>query len=169
MAGHKRDTCKKPREVQLHSEEGFLSSIIAQETALGSITCPWSIKALNSQRIKLSVMDFGVMMKKKKEETWTKMNYNVGNCPIFVYIVEQSSGDERRLSLCNDGVRERQLYTSSSNHVHIYFSILSHTPPEEIPYFLVKYKGICKVVLSLIKKEDNKASADKIAILVFAI
>ena len=114
--------------------------MIAAESSLGTVTCPWTIKAKSSQRIKLSVYDFGYVVKLEADDKWTRINYSARNCPTFLSIVEVSSGEEKTLALCGDGVRFRHLYTSNTHHLRLHFATL--TSFNDLPYFLVKYEGM---------------------------
>ena len=139
VAGDRRDICNTPKHVHLRDNEGYISNKIAAESSLGTLTCPWSIKARSLQRIKLSVYDFGSVKKSETDNKWTRINYSALNCPTFLSVVEVESGVERRLTLCGDGVRYRRLYTSDTHHLRLHFTTL--TTFTELPYFLVKYEG----------------------------
>ena len=125
--------------MHLPDNEGYISNMIAAQSSLGTLTCPWSIKAKSSQSIKLSVYDFGSVTKSETDNKWTRINYSVRNCPTFLSVVEVATREEKRLSLCGDGVRYRHLYTSNTHHLRLHFTTL--TAFKDLPYFLVKYEG----------------------------
>ncbi len=157
VAGDRRDVCSSPREVPLRGAEGYISNLIAEESSLGTLTCPWSIQAKSSQSIKLSVYDFGSVVKSDTDDKWTRINYSGRNCPTFLSVEEVSTGEQQRMALCGDGVRFRHLYTSNTHRLRLHFTTL--TSFSDLPYFLVKYestwhsyvcrrarKGKCKLI-----------------------
>ena len=139
VAGDRRDTCNVPKQVHLRDDKGYISNMIAAESSLGTLTCPWSIKAKSAQNIRLTVYDFGSVIKSETADKWTRINYSARNCPTFLFITEVPSGEEKRLALCGDGVRYRHLYTSNRHQLRLHFTSLTSFP--NLPYFLVKYEG----------------------------
>ncbi len=126
--------------MHLRDNEGYISYLIAHESSLGTLTCPWSIEAKSSQSIKLSVFDFGSFIKSETDGTWTRINYSARDCPTSLSVEEVSTGESKRLALCG-GVRYRHLYTSNTHHLRLHFTTLSSY--SELPYFLVKYESKC--------------------------
>ena len=115
VAGDRRDICNTPKHVHLRDNEGYISNKIAAESSLGTLTCPWSIKARSLQRIKLSVYDFGSV--KKSEDRW-QMDQNQLFSAGLSNVLVSGWGWERRGEKTSAVWRRRKVQTS----VHITYS-----------------------------------------------
>lgn len=106
------------------------------DTGLGTLDCPWVVKASIGQRLQLSVFDFGKVVRDESGK-WIQSNYNSHNCPVHLVLHDGSAISE--MPLCGGGNRERHLVTSKENSVKIY--LIMHMSEENLPHFLISYSG----------------------------
>ena len=53
-----RHSCRDDTAMTLTSDEGFISSVIAENLGVGSMMCPWKISLNPGQRINITLYDF---------------------------------------------------------------------------------------------------------------
>ena len=120
-----------PRHTQCRSEtlvtdstSGALSSKVADTTGCGALPSPWSIKMAAGQKVTLTLSDYG----------WGQAAGDMG-CRPYAYVVEKAVGVNE--TICGGQERERQVYTSTSDHVLI--QILPRETRQS--HFLLWYDG----------------------------
>ncbi len=106
------------------STSGALSSDVADKTGCGALPSPWSIKMAAGQKVTLTLSDYG----------WEQAAGDIG-CRPYAYVVERSAGVNE--TICGGQERERQVYTSRSDHVLI--QILPRETRQS--HFLLWYQG----------------------------
>ncbi len=127
------------------SQDGFLSSLTADETQCGSLSHPWLLEISEGQTVKVTLLDFTAGNKSN--------NHKDRTCNTFGYISEPDIGTNT--SICGGVAKEREILTSSSSRVQIQI-----TPVQArggAAQFLLKYEGnglnlamhICNKMLDL--------------------
>lgn len=96
---------------------------------MGSDTCPWVIRALQGQRISVTLLLF----------TEAKKNYINKTCGNNIVIAD---GDNRStIRVCDVDKREKLLFSSTGHHVTIYATVNDTLPDQEEFRYVLKYKG----------------------------
>ncbi len=122
-------SCHSPGVSRMTSQDGFLSSLMADETQCGSLSHPWVIEISEGQTVKISLLDFTA-----GEQSYDSQG---GICDAYGYISEPDLGTNT--SICGGVAREREILTSSSSRVQIQI-----TPVQArggAAQFLLKYEG----------------------------
>ena len=137
VAKGKSNVCRHKHDVRLQTTSGFIATITATETGLGTTDCPWVLSGTAGQQISLSVLDFGTVTR-DGEDRWVPSNYNARNCPVHLVVHDGSATS--RTPLCGAaGSRERHLMRSKYNKVRMHMTI--QMSEGTVPHFLVRYKG----------------------------
>ena len=113
--------CQPSIMVDITAPSGVLSSVVTDDTELGSATCPWVIKAQPGQRNNITLMDFS---------THIPLD---GACQAYAIVREKRPTHSQ--TICRDRVRERHVYLSqgptlevrlirSSNHNMNHFILI---------------------------------------------
>lgn len=102
------------------------------------------------------------------ENEWQRGTYGPDNCPLVLEV--HDSGETKKLSLCG-GVdsysgRQRDLYLSSSQSLHVAFSVeMPGFNSESLPHFVVNYQGKNFLIIILLLSVSLK-TAFKLKILI---
>ena len=113
--------------------------------SLGTITCPWQLRALPGQQIRLYLVDISLSLALESNE-----NYQRDVCPLYLVVMEMRqqqnggpvAGPTRDIPLCNsNNARQSLLYESSWSTIEIYTE--SHgDQPQSQPVFFFQYEGM---------------------------
>jgi len=120
---------------------GLLSSFMARNggrRAAGTLSCPWSLRAAEYQRVSLSIIEFPDPGASAAAAAGATGN-DVASFPSCVVVVERAGTGNRSSEsmFCGGGRRRENLvYTSTSNAVDIF--VTNMTSSRE---FLIKYEG----------------------------
>ncbi len=123
--------------VTLSSSTGYLSSLITEETGVGTSGCPWKIKAGKGQQVALAVFDFNLFSNISGRHDYYGQDEYSSGCPISIVVEDQDIRKE--ITLCSEGWRQRHVFTSTGNEVTVHFAI--RKMPDIHYYFLVQYQG----------------------------
>lgn len=126
-----------PSQQTVPSLEGYLSSLTAYNTGIGSHTCPWVLRAHPGQRFQLTLLYFwprpsgGGTAGEESPGDSADLCYNLGT-------VKEHHRQHASIMLCGQELDQRthHIYTSTSHSVQVYLK--ANSPP---PVFLIKYKG----------------------------
>ncbi len=126
-------------------EFDFVVSLVA---ACGSIDCPWVITAEPGQKIHLHLYDFDTYYSESGSYVEKLGNEFSHTCHVYVIIKEKSN----TMTSCAEGVRERYVYTSTTNRVEI--RVVTKKKIENVvqAQFMLKYTGWLKEVFSAEQK-----------------
>ena len=118
--------CSESAHVQLTSTQGYLASVLSQETPCGTRSAPWRITTESvADTIKLTLHDFSTLTPPGGAAR------AVSSCIVYATVWETGE----RHDICGNNVVTRQVYTSSSNDINI----IINTPTAY--YFLLEYNG----------------------------
>jgi len=99
-------------------EEGYLASHVTDKTGCGSAEIPWLIQRKVGETIRITLLDFGAIMRHEQEKPQDS------NCPVvYGYILERSLAINK--TLCGSTERRHIVYESSANYIEIHI-IPSH-------------------------------------------
>ncbi|KAK2156097.1 hypothetical protein LSH36_222g04007 [Paralvinella palmiformis] len=115
-------SCSTPTRVQIHGDEGYLSSHVTAETGCGSPRTPWLFQLSAGQRLKFRLVDFGALSR-QENSLGLSCQEQLG------FIVERNLGSN--FTICGDRERERDIYNSKTNIVEL--SLISSQG------FIIKY------------------------------
>ena len=119
-----RQTNCRPENSVIDSTSGALSSEVADTTGCGAVPSPWSIRMAAGQKVTLTLSDYG----------WGQAAGDMG-CRPYAYVVEKAVGVNE--TICGGQERERQVFTSTSDHV-----LIQMLPREtRQSHFLLWYEG----------------------------
>lgn len=120
--------CKRQRTISLEEPEGYIANVVTEETGCGSFNHPWSIQSQSTQRINMTMMDFGVTNTSDVDQN------TVTTCNLYAIIRE----DHKEHRICGGRDRDGHIFMSDGPHIEIYLS----TPVEAGGnHFVIKYEG----------------------------
>ena len=124
------DTFGKAYALFTGSQQGFLSSWIAEHQGPGSAQCPWEMHTTSDRTINLTLLDIGTHAARK--------GVQYGGCRKYVTI-EEMEGDVNtgRVTVCGGSQRERHVFLSQGQRVKVTFH-----PGHFAGQFLLFYHGI---------------------------
>ncbi len=79
-------SCRDDKAMTLTSDEGYISSIVTQESGVGSTMCPWKISLSPGQRINLTLYDFGIPTEQELDKSG---GYDPSLCYQYALITER--------------------------------------------------------------------------------
>lgn len=118
--------------VDLEEQHGYLQPptlATSQHSDLGKPQCPYRIRVDPTQRIRLSIMDFRPMNSEAKPH----------ECQMYM-VIEEGLGPNPQLGLCEHKGREKELMTTESHEISLYFVTTALGFPSESP-FLIRFDG----------------------------
>ncbi len=110
--------------LDIAAPSGVLSSVVTDDTGLGSATCPWVIKAQTGQRINITLMDFS---------TYIPLD---GACQVYAIVREKMPSHSQ--TICRDRVREKHVYLSQGSTLEVR---LVRPNNGDRRHFILKYQG----------------------------
>ena len=138
--------CRASEPHILSAPSGLLSSVLTEETGLGSADCPWMIKAQPGQRINITLFDFAT----------TQLNGEV----CHAYAILRETDPTRSITVCGSTMRERNVYTSVSDTVDVrVLRSPTNSKMSKGKYFLLKYD--CEYLLLFLKKKKKEKKRRK--------
>lgn len=122
------NACKYLGDIPVSGQSGTLASIVTSEHEFGSSRCPWLITVSRGQRVKLVLVDFGVI-------------YRLTDAGVVchVYARFQEPTLSTATTVCGSRTRERSVYVSETNQVEV--TMMNFRMNEEQVYFVVNYEG----------------------------
>lgn len=136
-------TDKSPCGTELKGPSGYLANVITEKSSRGSNSCPWTIRVQKGQKINITLYDFTgatqVFPSGGEDLGVMEAGGPAGDRYCTVYASIKESSKERRTTLCGGRLREKPVYTSSSNTLDIEITGVS-TPGQQL-YFILKYEG----------------------------
>lgn len=115
-----------------------ISNLVAETTGVGSIECPWIIKAKPGQRINFTLYDFAFSRRKHLERS-----SGMEVCShVFATIKETDILASKKL--CGGIQRTTHAYTSVTNSAEV--RIFSEGREANEEYFLLQYEGKSNVI-----------------------
>ena len=124
----------KERRV-LESDEGYLASIVTQETGCGTVSLPWHIHVRSGQRINVSLLDFGIAKKDPKSALNSQ-----NQCKVYAIIRERMVNRIRNITVCGSVQREKNVYLSMTSQLEI--ALIPGEQTDSSPSFMISYTGM---------------------------
>ena len=120
-------TCSPMKPSKISSNNGYLSSHVADTKGCGSSRSPWIISANPGQTIQLDLVDFAA----------NSHTSNLVSCrSVYGFILERALGINH--TICGGRHREGALYTSKTNSIEI---TLASRERRGNGQFIIKYNG----------------------------
>lgn len=120
----------------VYSEAGFLASLTAEESVVGTASCPWVVQGHPGRRINLTLYSFtapqGVAI---VDGAGTK-------CGWGVVVLDRNLSTS--LPVCANGYRERRVYTSAGHVIKMFVQPLNgETLRDHVTMegFIIRYQG----------------------------
>ena len=115
---------------------GYLASITVEENNCGSSSCPWILQTLPGQKLNITLIDFAL-------PSGRDSNAGTGHLSIpeicYKYAVIRERGKKKATTICGGQQREKFMYQSDSNSVHI--GVAGGRRGGNFGYFLLRYEG----------------------------
>jgi hypothetical protein len=122
--------CASQTRVNVHGNEGYLSSHVTTQTGCGSPRAPWIIEVPPGQTVDMWLLDFGALGRHKS-------TLGLGCQQTLGFIVERNLGSN--FTICGDSQRRKHLYTSKTNRIEL--NLITRHGDENMPGFLLQYIG----------------------------
>jgi len=124
----------------LATGDGYISSVLTEETDRGSFRCPWLIEAADGQRINFTLWDFsggGTPSGEEASSSTATGGGSSGGSSCLAYAVFRDPVTSQSLTVCGgDGRRIKHVYTSQRSRVEIRLQKNKQTK-----YFVLHYHG----------------------------
>lgn len=133
---------------------GYLSNLVTEELGLGSVRCPWVVRASRGQRINLTLFDFGVAYRFDDVGNMCHVYAKISETPMTWKTTSDMTSDmmtsetTSEMTVCGSGTRERSVFISDTNRLEV--SIMNLKLDDESVYFLLKYEGMLVTCLSIL-------------------
>jgi len=128
--GDNQDECRAIEPLKISALNGYLASVITDQTGKGSSMCPWEITTQSGMTIVLTLIDFG------HENRSTSLARATGTvCDVYAKVLEVSVASSA-IMICGDAFKENVVYASTSNTVQV---TIVHSPSM---HYLIKFQGI---------------------------
>ena len=131
-----RQQCQASYAVRVPAPNGFLASVVTEQTGCGNTYRPWLIEVGLTQRINFTLYDF---------HTVTLSRSSLSTCKEYLTIREGSDSSQA-VSVCGGHQRIRHVYTSKTNKVEVLFTTLRN--PASMT-FMLHYEGM-SITVSLV-------------------
>jgi len=134
---------------------GFLASLTAVETGVGSIHCPWVIEAQSGQKVNITLYSFSAStldqrMGRQSPASSTGLLHHASglglgldNCDWTVVLQEVNKTVQ--LSGCLDAAREKLVYTSVGGSLRIHVQTTPIVVLTQTAHLLLRYQGIQRI------------------------
>lgn len=129
--------------------EGYLTSVVAQETGSGSLECPWLIRLPPGQTVALYLYDFAAASSSSSSSS----SSSVTLCSVLAVVKER--GRWRSETVCAGRQRFGLVYSSIGNEVEVRFATkdaaaAAATGTDDITAsYVIKYVGTCATIMLL--------------------
>ena len=124
----------------LTSQQGYLASDITKEHGLGSVRCPWLIKANPGQKVKLALYNFA-----RSSKVIPDMAPESRPDICYEFASLRDNGKEKSLTACGGEDRVNLIHISETNVVEVTF--VSAALLRKLGTFLLKYEGMYYIML----------------------
>ena len=130
--------CSNGTILRAETPGGYLGSITVEENNCGSSSCPWILQALPGQKLNITLIDFAMSSGSGRDP-----NTGTGHLSIpeicYKYAVIRERGKKKDTTICGGQEREKFVYQSDSNSVHI--EVAGGRRGGNFGYFLLQYEG----------------------------
>ncbi len=128
-----QDSCDTQNATYLTAAEGYISSTALNSNYFGTSKCPFTVKVQPGQRIYFEIQDFTL-----KDNAITISPSATGlTCAVSGIFTD--SIIPREIDLCQGSYRQRDVFTSRTDSVTVYFELAK--PNLEVPLFFLRYEG----------------------------
>lgn len=141
------NSCRFLGDLVVGGHSGSLASIVTTEQEFGSSRCPWLITMPRGQKVKLDLLDFGVVH---------RMSDSGVVCHVYARLQEPTLATAT--TVCGSRTRERSVYISETNQVEV--AVMNFRFNDEQVYFLINYEAAGCVDPVLPRGSWLKRSAD---------
>ena len=122
--------CRTCDFIRTKRPSGYISNAITEETGCGSTGCPWLLAGSQGQKIRISLIDYGVSPDSQGDSLQES-----SVCKVYAVLKEDTT--KKSVTVCGGGKKEREVYTSQKHAVEL--RILGSSGGGE--YFLLKYES----------------------------
>ena len=126
--------CKNFTEVIATSPQGFLASVVSEESKCGTADCPYILSARPGQRFNFTLVDFALSPKRR-----STVAASSGDDFCYRYATMREQGHDKEIFICGGTERVRFAHTSQTNVVRIKFEGGRHGGV--FGHFLLRYDG----------------------------
>lgn len=128
-------SCRTTHNVKLKSSVGHIAASTTAELNIGTEACPWVIEALPGQKVNFTLFNF-VRGNKYRQNTET----NSEHLCYEIAKINEPSGYNKRVTVCDGSPRESIIYISNSNKASL--SFVNAVSLSTIGAFVVRYEAI---------------------------
>lgn len=128
--------CKNFTEVVASASQGYLASVVSEESDCGTANCPYSLSARPGQRFNFTLIDFALSPKRRSTAQTSGME---DFC--YRYATMREQGKDQEIFVCGGTERVRHIYTSETHSIRIKLEGGRHGGA--FGHFLIKYQGVC--------------------------
>lgn len=133
----KKDECRSASFVEVTAAEGYISSLITEDTGCGSIDTPWLLKAKPGQKINITLWDFDSINHKKSGLVASHSGLPPP-CHVYAIIKERTVTSSK--TVCPKDSRTSHVFMSSGDTVEIRI-VTKKQEKDDHGYFLLKFQG----------------------------
>ena len=127
--------CGGQRQIVLTDPRGYLASAVSEDYGLGTIECPWVVRASPGQRITFSLRYFGT---EAGGDTRVRGG-SMGLC--YDLVTFREAGTEQQTMTTCDGLHsEREVLASRTNEVQI--QLVGKMQLRTLGKFVIRYQGL---------------------------
>lgn len=139
MATSTRTECSKKKQLVITSGSGYIASTVTKLLGgLGSVNCPWVVRAQPGQRISLSLLNLF-----RSEDSFNLLpgfEDSLGRPDVcYEFASLRDGGQVKSLTSCGGEDRVSNVYLSRSNEIKIQF--VNPNVLETLGTYLLKYEG----------------------------
>ena len=130
---NKDQVCDKFQPIEISSSLGYLASVVADDTGFGMVNCPWLIRVTAGRNIKLTLYNFAF--------TVPGLAGSAGRSICETYLTIKENHRTKNITVCKGDTREREVYISETNAVHVNMLPARGSGAEDSRKFIVRYEG----------------------------
>ena len=126
--------CGRSIPLELVSQSGYISSLIADDSGFGTVRCPWSIRADSGQRFRLTLYNF--------HHTLSASTVSATQSGKFCepYFTIRDSNEVLNITSCLGENRAREVYVSEGNLLQVGI-IPTGRQTQQPRRFVIHYEG----------------------------
>ena len=144
MASSTKAVCHGKKKLVLSKDSGYIASTVTKEEGLGSVMCPWVIKAQPGQRISLSLLN--LYRTAESFQLLPGFEESLGRPDVcYEFALLRDGGHAKSLTSCGGENRVSNIYLSRSNEVQIQF--VNPNVLQTLGNYLLKYEGMLFTLL----------------------
>ena len=121
------ESCQSPGVSRMTSQFGYMTSVTASHTVVGTAACPWQIEVERGRRINLTMYNFAETAAKHRQTT---------SCGVYVIIRDANTTAE--LAACGGWHRQTALWVSHGDSIQLH---IRRDPGEVRQIFILHYEG----------------------------